>query len=489
MFWPAPASFRAQATIIAAASLAVLGLATFIVRNVITSTEGALRADSRQTCIAACQELRTQYDERAAYGDDLHQMPPEAQDISLTAISKTVLRAFDAVDGGVYLVKEDRLSGYATSSPGTPSRPRPRGPRYEAIKSLAARAALTSDVVTQDNQFDTNYFVWAAARTKTPGAIVWTAKRISLAREPLAEKGRWWLSALVLFTLIGMLGIVSIWYMLHSGLAGIRRGLHTLEEDFTYRLPMIRGDMGQIAMAINAMADKRVALETELRRQDRLAALGKVVAGVAHEVRNPLNSMKLTLQLLDRRLKKGAPVAHEIQEALREIDRLDVIVSRLLTFGRPTMADRQTQDVAPLVQQAAKMVQEPARQKGVKIALYGLDSPKPADVDGPQVVQVLINLLLNAVDASPDAGIVRVEAALQENAVRITVEDQGHGITESDQPHIFDAYFTTKPNGSGLGLAVSREIVANHGGVLEFTSIPSGTIFSLQLPTDRSRPL
>ncbi len=489
MFWPAPASFRAQATIIAAASLAVFGLAAFIVSNVITSTEGALRAEARQACIAACRELRTQFDERTTYGSDLLQMPPQAQDLSLTAITKTVLRAFEGVEGGVYLVKDDRLSGYATSSDSAPARPRPRGPRWEFVKSLAARAASTSEVVTQDNQFDTNYVVWAAARTTTGGAIVWTARRISLARVPLAEPGRWWLSALVLFTLIGMLGIVSIWYMLHSGVAGIRRGLHKLEEDFTYRLPMIRGDFGQIAMAINGMAERRVALEAELRRQDRLAALGKVVSGVAHEVRNPLNSMKLTLQLLDRRLKKGAPVAHEIQEALREIDRLDLIVSRLLAFGRPAMANRQVQNLAPLVGQAAKMVQEPARQKGVKIDTEGLREEHVADVDGPQIVQVLINLLLNAIDASPASGTVRVEAANQDAGVRIMVSDQGQGIPEDAQPHIFDAYFTTKPNGSGLGLAVSREIVANHGGALEFTCSPAGTTFNLLLPVDRSRPL
>jgi two-component system, NtrC family, sensor histidine kinase HydH len=232
-----------------------------------------------------------------------------------------------------------------------------------------------------------------------------------------------------------------------------------------------------------------VALETELRRQDRLAALGKVVSGVAHEVRNPLNSMKLTLQLLDRRLKKGAPVAQEIQEALREIDRLDVIVSRLLTFGRPTMDNRQAQDVAPLLDQAARMVQEPAHKRGVTIVIKGTDQLKTADVDGPQIVQVLINLLLNAIDASPVSGNVCVEAAREENALRITVADQGRGIAEEDQAHIFDAYFTTKANGSGLGLAVSREIVANHGGMLEFASSPSGTVFSLLLPVDRSRPL
>jgi signal transduction histidine kinase len=252
---------------------------------------------------------------------------------------------------------------------------------------------------------------------------------------------------------------------------------------------MIRGDFGQIAMAINGMADRRAALETELRRQDRLAALGKVVSGVAHEVRNPLNSMKLTLQLLDRRLKKGVPVAHEIQESLGEIDRLDMIVGRLLAFGRPTMLQRQVQPLAPLVEQATKMVQEPARQKSVQIVTHGLDAELTADVDGPQVVQVLINLLLNAIDAAPASGRVQVEATHLEGGVRVTVTDQGGGIPEEARPHIFDAYYTTKPNGSGLGLAVSREIVANHGGSLQFETGPAGTSFLLQLPTDRSLPL
>ncbi len=489
MFWPAPASFRAQATIIATASLAVLALAAFIVSNVITSTEGAIRADARQTCIAACQELRSQYDERTTYGSDLLQMPPEAQDLSLTADTRTVLRTFEGVEGGIYLVKEDRLTGYASSSGTSPSRPRARGPRAEFLKSLAARAAATNEIVTQDNQFDTSYIVMAAGRTKSDGVIAWTARRVSLARLPVTESVRWWVSSLILFTLIGMLGIVSIWYMLHSGVAGIRRGLHKLEEDFTYRLPMIRGDFGQIAMAINGMAERRVTLEAELRRQDRLAALGKVVSGVAHEIRNPLNSMKLTLQLLDRRLKKGAPVAHEIQEALREIDRLDLIVGRLLAFGRPSIINRQVQNLAPLVEQAAKMVQEPARQKGVKIEIGEPEEDCLAGVDGPQIVQVMINLLLNAIDASPASGTVRVEAARQDTSVRITVSDQGSGIPEDAQAHIFDAYFTTKPNGSGLGLAVSREIVANHGGALDFACSPTGTTFKLLLPSDRSRPL
>jgi signal transduction histidine kinase len=490
MFWPAPANFRAQAAIIAAATLAVVGLAAFIITDVITTTTDTLKAEARQACVAACRELRTQFDEHIANDNiDLLQLPLEAQDLSLQSITKTVLRAFEGVEGGIYLVKEDRITGYASSAENTSTRPRPRGPRWDFIHTLAARAAATQDIVTQDNQFDTNYIIWAAARIETGGAVAWTARRASLTRDPMAEPGRLWLSALVFFTIIGMFGIVSIWYMLHSGVAGIRKGLHKLEDDFTYRLPMIRGDLGLITQAINGMAERRVALEAELRRQDRLAALGKVVSGVAHEVRNPLNSMKLTLQLLDRRLKKGAPVTHEIQEALREIDRLDMIVGRLLAFGRPGMINRQVQNVMPLIEQAARMVQEPAGQKKVRINIQKPEPDAAADVDGPQIVQVLINLLLNAIDASPSSGTVQVDVALAETEVRIVVTDQGGGIPEESKPHVFDAYYTTKPNGSGLGLAVSREIVANHGGSLDFETRPSGTTFILALPTDRSQPL
>jgi signal transduction histidine kinase len=98
-------------------------------------------------------------------------------------------------------------------------------------------------------------------------------------------------------------------------------------------------------------------------------------------------------------------------------------------------------------------------------------------------------LLLNAIDASPPSGTVRVDAERGDGSVRVLVSDQGSGIAEEAKPHIFDAYYTTKSSGSGLGLAVSREIVANHGGELGFETCSSGTNFILLLPVDRSRPL
>jgi signal transduction histidine kinase len=486
MFWPAPASFRAQAAIIAAASLAVVALAVFLVGNVISTTEGRLQADARQLCISACQRLQFEYEDRANLGGDILQnLPLDAQDISLKGVSLTVLRNFSGIEGGVYLIALDRVMGYANPGNAAAAAPEPQSPEMGFIRSLAGRAVEAERIVSETDRWG----VAAAVPAQSGGAVIWTLRRIPLGRDPLAETGRGWLAALVLSTLLGMVGIVSIWYMLHRGVADIRRGLHRLEDDFTYRFPMIRGDFGQIAMAINGMAERRMALEAELRRQDRLAALGKVVSGVAHEIRNPLNSMKLTLQLLDRRLKKGMPVSHEIQESLHEIDRLDMILGRLLAFGRPSMMSRQVQNLAPVIEQAIKMVQNAVRQKGIRMIALGLRDGPTADIDGPQIVQVLINLLLNAIDASPASGTVRVEVQRRDDTTRILVSDTGPGIPEESRPHIFDAYFTTKPNGMGLGLAVSREIVANHGGTLEFDTGPAGTSFILLLPIDRSRPL
>jgi signal transduction histidine kinase len=323
------------------------------------------------------------------------------------------------------------------------------------------------------------------AAVRSGGMVLWTLRRVPVLRYPLIGTHRWWLVALGFSTLLGVGGIVSIWYRLHSGVRSIQKGLRRLEDDFSFRLPSVRGDLGRVARDINLMAERRMALEQKLRQQDRLAALGKVVSGVAHEVRNPLNSIKLTLQLLERRLKKGVAASTEVAECLEEIDRLDLIVGRLLAFGRPVMTHRHVQDIAPIVSQAVKMVHEPMQKKEVRI---DLDLPRGelrADVDAPQIVQVLINLLLNAIDASPREGVVTVRAGAEVGRVSIRVADGGSRIPDEVRPHVFDAYYTTKENGSGLGLAVSREIVANHGGSLQFESEEPGTTFILTLPEER----
>ncbi|MBN2338514.1 MAG: hypothetical protein JXP48_08240 [Acidobacteria bacterium] len=486
MRFPAPVSFRAQAFIIGAASLAVVALAALIVRDVVFTTEAKLLGDALRRCETACRELDSQVRERAAYaGDPLEQLPRHALEISLKGISSTVLEAFPGIKGGMYLPAEDAVSGYAypTAAEEAESHPGLSGMETDFIRTLAARAEAADAMVSGSDWENRDLIVGAAVRSG--GMVLWTLRRVPVLRYPLIGSHRWWLVALGFSTLLGVGGIVSIWYRLHSGVRSIQKGLRRLEDDFSFRLPSVRGDLGRVARDINLMAERRMALEQKLRQQDRLAALGKVVSGVAHEVRNPLNSIKLTLQLLERRLKKGVAASTEVAECLEEIDRLDLIVGRLLAFGRPVMTHRHVQDIAPVISQAVKMVHEPMQKKEVRIDLGLPGGELRADVDAPQIVQVLINLLLNAIDASPREGVVTVRPGTEGGRVSIRVADSGSRIPDEVRPHVFDAYYTTKENGSGLGLAVSREIVANHGGSLQFQSEDPGTTFILTLPEER----
>ena len=484
MHLPAPVSFRSQAFIIGAAALAVFALAALIIRDAVFATEVRIQGDARRRCTAACLEILKQYQDRIDYTDDpLYELPEHAQDTSLKGITSVVLMAYPEIKGGMYLPDEGRITGYSFPD-ATPEDAAITDTDTEIIQILAEQVSVSGEPVTYSSRRGDDLVVGAAAARDE--IVVWTLYRAPASRYPMIGANNRLLAALVFSSLLGVAGIISIWYRLHSGVRALQGGLHRLETDFSFRLPAVQGDLGQVALDINEMAERRMALEEKLRQQDRLAALGKVVSGVAHEVRNPLNSIKLTLQLLERRMKKGVAVSSEVTECLEEIDRLDTIVSRLLTFGRQSMTNRRSQEITPVVQQAMRMVQDPAQKKNVRIETHFPETELSADIDGKQIMQVLINLLLNAVEASTDFGTVTISIEATPPYVMISITDEGIRIPDDVRPHIFDAYYTTKPEGNGLGLAVSREITMNHGGRLEFESEEAGTTFSLFLPAERT---
>ena len=466
------------------AVLAVFALAALIIRDAVFATEGRLIGDARRRCTVACLDILRQYQDRLDYTDDpLYELPPHAQDVSLKGITSTVLLAHPGIKGGMFLPAEGRIIGYSFPD-ASPEEAAITDTETDVIQLLAEQAEVAGEPVTYANWRGNDLIVGAAVASDD--IVAWTLYRAPESRYPLIAANHWLLAALVFSSILGVGGIISIWYRLHSGVREIQKGLHRLETDFSFRLPTVHGDLGQVALDINNMAERRMALEEKLRQQDRLAALGKVVSGVAHEVRNPLNSIKLTLHLLERRLKKGVAASNEVPECLEEIDRLDAIVGRLLTFGRPSMTNRRVQEITPVVMQAIRMVQEPTRQKNILIETHFPETEPTADIDGQQIVQVLINLLLNAVEASPDDETVKVLIEASPPYIRIDITDDGDRIPDDVRAHIFDAYYTTKSEGNGLGLAVSREITMNHGGRLEFESETTGTTFKLLLPIKRT---
>jgi len=221
-----------------------------------------------------------------------------------------------------------------------------------------------------------------------------------------------------------------------------------------------------------------------LLRSERLAAVGTLAAGLAHEVRNPLNSASLQLTLLERRLDRGdepttvLPIAHVIKS---EIDRLDRLVREFLAFAQPRPLESRPVDVADLLTGVTGLITPEADLVHVTI---GVDvAPGTAAILGEaeRLRQVLLNLTRNAIEAMSDkGGQLRLIARNAAAEVEIAVEDDGPGFGE-DLP-VFDAFFTTKSQGTGLGLAIVHRIVTDHGGTIRVESRPGRTCFTLALP-------
>jgi signal transduction histidine kinase len=471
-------TFRIEAAVIALACISVVALALMLVQDAVTQTEGTLKAAAERELAGAAEELKAQYEERAAFSErPLEMLPLEAQDLSLRGLSQTVLRSYKDVQGGFYIPESQSVVGAAGS------RDTVSEDELQAIRA-AVRVSGTPGRLSYATTLDEGDLLIANAIPTSDKQYAWALRRLIGVRDPAPNRRRWMLATLVIAALAGVTGVVSILIRLRRGVEGVKHTLQQLESDFTYRATSGEDDFGDIYVAIGKMADKRLELETSLRRQDRMAALGKVVAGVAHEIRNPLNSIRLQLELLKRKTQKGMASAAEVDAAMSQVDRLNTILSQLLGFGKPDVTNHTIQRVLPLAERSIAMVQDRAYARRVELRMIADGSGDArVTVDGLQIEQVLTNLLLNAVEASAENTEVSVRIAESEGTVEVAVSDRGCGIPESIREHVFDAFFTTRSEGTGLGLSVSREIVAAHGGTLSFTTSDEGTTFFVRLPS------
>jgi PAS domain S-box-containing protein len=231
------------------------------------------------------------------------------------------------------------------------------------------------------------------------------------------------------------------------------------------------------------------AMEDRIRQLDRLAALGRFTAGVAHEIRNPLAGIAAGVQYLAKRLDEDPDQRENISYIRREIDRLNRIVEDLFRVTHPMPPRRSPENPVKLVEQAARVLAPAFEERGVRFTVArGTGEVSEIPVDPDQIQQVLLNLIKNALEATPPKGEVRVDFEELEEDGRATlavrVEDEGPGIEADALPHIFEPFFTRgKAEGTGLGLYVSHGIVERHGGDLVAANRPDGgAAFTLKLP-------
>jgi two-component system sensor histidine kinase HydH len=238
----------------------------------------------------------------------------------------------------------------------------------------------------------------------------------------------------------------------------------------------------------DANAQLRASFE-QLRRADRLSAMGELSAGLAHEIGNPLGGIKGAVRILGR-----PQLADETREkfsslAERELERLSGIVEHFLEFARPREPRRLATNPMRLLESVAGLAGETAKMKGIQIKVAGNDRLPQISVDPEQIRQVLLNLVLNAIQAMLGGGEIVLRGIADDKEVHLAVEDQGIGIAPENIDRIFDPFFTTKQEGTGLGLSIAGRIIAQHGGQIEpRRNAGRGMTFSVILPRAESEP-
>ena len=279
------------------------------------------------------------------------------------------------------------------------------------------------------------------------------------------------------------------------------------------RLPL-EGDDGRLDGTVAVFHDLRVekAREEQWRRRDRLASLGALAAGVAHEIRNPLTGIGTSAQILKRRLESGDPRAPFADLILEEVTRLDRIVTSLLQFARPAAPRLKRESLLPALDKAQALVQELAVRQNVALRIDRADAIPEIYVDHDQILQVLLNVLMNALQALESGGEIhvtlrvtrkraaersqlgrratdRLEAPRETpplDVLELRIQDNGPGIPAAALARVFDPFFTTRAQGSGLGLSICQSIVREHGGIISIESVVGqGTAVIIDLPVEK----
>lgn len=262
--------------------------------------------------------------------------------------------------------------------------------------------------------------------------------------------------------------------------AFVAYAVHDLSEENRREARNYQGVAEQLAEANQHLQEA----EEAVRRSERLAALGQLTAGLAHELRNPMGTMKSSAELLAKRVPAEDAIGKELAGFIQtEVDRANSLITRFLQFARPFHLERKKVEIASVLDRAIAHVERQTPPFPIDfVRNYSPDVPALA-VDAELMEQVFLNLLTNAAQASPAQGVVTVKTRATDEVVEVAVIDRGKGITAKDRESIFNPFFTTRAEGVGLGLAIVQKIVDEHGGRILVESEPGqGAVFRVHLP-------
>ena len=246
----------------------------------------------------------------------------------------------------------------------------------------------------------------------------------------------------------------------------------------------------RLADSFDALIGRLNAARADLARAERLAALGKVAASAVHELRNPLSGIKMNGRILQDELRQAGLASESLDLMCREVERMDLYLQELMNLATrkeshpaaPAPPTEATCRIAEVAADVLGLLEGRCRHSHITAETDFAASAPPARIDPMQLRQVLMNLLVNAIEAMPAGGVIRLSVSAEADAVRLAVADSGAGVAAADGEDIFDAFITGKPNGAGLGLYLCRQVVDAHGGRIGYESSSSGATFFVDLP-------
>ncbi|MBU0728578.1 MAG: GHKL domain-containing protein [Proteobacteria bacterium] len=224
-------------------------------------------------------------------------------------------------------------------------------------------------------------------------------------------------------------------------------------------------------------------VEEQLGASQKLSALGEMAASLAHEIKNPLSSIKGTAEIFIDEFPEGHPKREFAEILLKEVSRLNTTVEGVLQYSRQhKRAEEETEALSGVMNQVTKLLAGQVRKKSVSITVRGLEQCMDFPVAGAKMSQVFLNIILNAIDAVPRGGRVGIEISKEEKGVSVTVSDNGPGVPEHLREKIFEPFVSEKEDGTGLGLSISRKIVEGYGGTIALSAQDGGASFRVFLP-------
>ncbi|MBU1101801.1 MAG: hypothetical protein KKA84_15495 [Bacteroidetes bacterium] len=421
----------------------------------------------------------------------------------LSEVSERIFRNFDGLEGGFFIKGLEEFQGYSypTSPPPIPVYgPPPRS--YNFIKEQVLQSINNDSLIVQLHKFDPAIFPLVTrpieAHEETIGAI-WVRTHIEKELPELTLVDILNITAVV--SLLGFILAVTISIQLRNRIEKIRGDLERLEYDPDHRLSILPGIFGFISKSVNKMVDalqsehnKREVLERELHQKDKMASLGKLIAGVAHEVKTPLAIIKTRIQIWQKKISSinekdlGESFSNEsMQMVINEINRLSNLVNRLLIFSKPVNEHFKATNVNQIILTLLDLYKNKLFLDNIEINLKLEESLPDINVDPDKIEQVIINLLTNSVESITSDGVINIQTNRNNGYMVVTISDNGMGIPVNVQKNVLDPFFTTKDKGTGLGLSIAYEIVKAHRGKIEFSSNESvGSEFRIFLPIKNS---